>query len=108
MVRWLDPLLPEEQDRLKGRLRELRDAKPQGWSVVWRGNEISVRPPDRSLGKFSITPAHNGTWRAAFFCWELNVSNKQAYFPDGGDAALQLIIWMHEEVREPLRHVSSV
>lgn len=107
MARWLSPLPPETQHRLQVLLRVLRDAKPQGWSVVWRENEISVRPSDRSVGKFSITPDLDGGWRVAFFCRELNIWNKGAYFPDDSAAALSLMAWMREEGQQPLRHVSS-
>ncbi|HEX5501200.1 MAG TPA: hypothetical protein VFW96_01175 [Thermomicrobiales bacterium] len=93
---------PHEQLVLKRLARDLRVTKPHGWSVVLGNDEVVVRPPDRTVGKFSIKPG-DGRFPTGFFSRGLNYWNKWAYFDDQPNVATEIWEWMAIEVLVPTK-----
>jgi hypothetical protein len=81
----------------------MRDIKPDGWSVVWRANEISIRPSDRALGRFSTIFSERHGFSVSFFCHEAGIWNKRRRFSDGSTIAAEIVRWMVRATDDPNR-----
>jgi hypothetical protein len=69
---WINSGSQDGRLRIRQLAHDLRKLRPPGWSVTVRGNsEVVVRPQERGLGKFSITPGPE-SWDLAFFSRALN------------------------------------
>jgi hypothetical protein len=91
------------ETRLKILADNLRRTKAEKWSVVLSGNEIIVRPKDRTLGKFSITFGREDVCNVSFFSRALNYWNKGKYFHVNDSLAAEVKAWMESEAAEPLK-----
>jgi hypothetical protein len=101
MAKWLNPLSRTEKERLQSLYHDLKDEKPTGWSVVVREeNELSIRPEDRSVGKFSLT-VHDDRINVSFFSQELNLWNKHKDFEYETDMVGDILKWMNKELEDP-------
>ena len=107
MARWLHELTANEQTRLKSLCLAMRRIKPKGWSVVWRTNEVSVRPADRSLGRFSAIYSERHGYGLSFFCRALGVWNKHRRFQDNSSVVERIVCWMVQAVDDPGREESD-
>lgn len=103
MARWLDQLTTKEKAQLKTLCRAMRDIKPDGWSVVWRVNEISIRPSDRALGRFSAVSSERHEFLPSFFCREAGIWNKHRQFSDSSTVAAEIVHWMIRATHSPNR-----
>jgi hypothetical protein len=101
MARYLDQLTATEDATLKLLCKTLKRAKPNGWSVVWRRNEISVRPPDRILGRFSIIFFEQRGFSVSFFSRAKGVWNKRYQFACKENVAAQVMHWMLRAAGDP-------
>ena len=101
MARWLEQLTRNEEARLKSLCRAMRHIKPKGWSVVWRTNEVSIRPTDRSLGRFSAIYSERLGFLLSSFCREAGIWNKQRKFSDDSSVAERIVRWMVQAVDDP-------
>lgn len=94
MARWLGPLDQEQAHALDRLFRELNSLKPAGWSVVKGENDVVIRPRDRCLGKFALTPSVDQTYRVAFFSADLGRWTWSRSFSHGLDTAAAIVQWM--------------
>ena len=106
MLKWQDPLSHQVEGNLQRLASDLRAIKPSGWSVVFSKNEVIARPPDRKLGKFSIT-AVGAQFSISFFSRELNIWNKCKHFIVSGTSAEKVKEWMELEIDSPLKRVKE-
>jgi hypothetical protein len=81
-----------DEDVLRGLLAEMKARKAAGWSVVLGPKELVLRPPARSLGKFSVTITRGG-FRIHFFDRSLNHWKGDYTVPPGPGAAAELLAW---------------
>ena len=93
MLKWQDNLSKQSETKLEDLADELRQIKPQGWSVIFSKNEVIVRPKDRDAGKFSIIVVKE-QFSVSFFSRELNSWNKSAYFEYSSALAQSIKEWM--------------
>ncbi len=103
MARWLDQLAEKEETRLKLLSTAIRDIKPEGWSVVWRTNELSIRPGDRTVGRFSALFSERHGFLLSFFSRQAGIWNKRRQFADPAKAAREIVDWMVRAARDPER-----
>jgi hypothetical protein len=94
MARWLDQLTENEEIRLKAMFGTIRDIKPKGWSVVWRINEISIRPSDRTVGRFSVIYSERHGFRIAFFSKSAGFWSESLWLFDDSTTANAIVRWM--------------
>ena len=100
MVKWLGDLDEDELRRLDDLLGELLTARPAGWSVVRRDlNELSLRPPDRTIGKFSVVP-HNDELHVAFHSRTKGVWADRATFSSDPGVGARILEWAQRVVTE--------
>jgi hypothetical protein len=105
MRKWQIALPDQVEFRLKELATDLRRLKAAGWSVVFSRNEIIVRPKDRALGKFTITPVGKAQVVVSFFSRELNIWNKHKYFDNEASLAVKVSEWIGSEITGPLKQV---
>jgi hypothetical protein len=106
MLKWQDPLSPQVESNLQMLASDLRANKPRGWSVVFSKNEVIARPPDRKIGKFSITVVGE-RFCVSFFSRQLSIWNKRKYFRVSGTTAAKVKTWMEFEIDSPVKRVSE-
>jgi hypothetical protein len=107
MARWLDPLTKEEVARLKALADSLRRIKPEGWSIVWRTNEVSIRPSNRSLGRFSVICSERHGYLLSFYSREAGIWNKRRQFACDSMVAEKIVGWMLQAAGDPKREESD-
>jgi hypothetical protein len=106
MLKWQDPLSDQAESNLQLLASDLRASKPKNWSVVFSKNEVIVRPPDRKIGKFSITVVGE-QFCTSFFSRQLNIWNRREHFRVNDTAAAKVKEWMECEIDSPVRPVSE-
>jgi len=107
MARWADNPTTEEASVLASTFQALLRSKPRDWSIVQGDGELVLRPPQRRLGKFSITVATPGpavTLFVQFF------SRRQGHWAGDRrlaasdmDAARSIMAWAEERTALELR-----
>jgi hypothetical protein len=100
MARWLDQLTQREEEKLRALLQSLHRAKPAGWSVVWRQNEISIRPGNRAAGRFSVVFGERHGFMLAFFRRKAGIWDKRQTFADTPSAYSGILDWMQQVAQE--------
>src|SRR5437879_3691113 len=90
-------LTPEEATGFRSLFEDLKRSKPQGWSVVWGDRQIIVRPEDRELGKFSLTPSTSEQVYVCFFGRPENSWTAAEHFPASGSAT-SILTWMKDRL----------
>jgi hypothetical protein len=101
VARFADFLTDDEQAEMSALLRELRRAKPAGWSVVAGDRELVLRPKDRSVGKFGITVVKVNAepqFSVGFFSRQGNHWRRHETFPFVSTSAAAVLSWAEETV----------
>lgn len=101
MARWADYPSAEEASALSEAFDALLRATPQGWSVVRGDRELVLRPPQRHVGKFSITAHTMDTQvvvRVAFFSQRRGHWAGQANIGNESDVAGSIMTWAEERL----------
>ncbi len=93
-------LFQERELKLRALASELRQIKPEGWSIVFGKDAVVARPKDRSIGKFCIY-LREEIFTVAFFSRELNIWNKWKVFSEGPNVASSITNWMLEAMADP-------
>ncbi len=106
MAKWQDMLTDREEQRLMTLWREIRRLKPKSWSAVWRENEVSVRPSNRELGRFSVVFSERHGFGVAFFCRALGIWERRQTFADTPGSAAEIVHWMVRESEMPHDHAT--
>jgi hypothetical protein len=101
MAKWLDRMTEDEGRRLKALYQAIRRIKPEGWSVVWKINELSIRPIDRLIGRFSLTYSERRAFSVMFHSRALGIWNKSRRFGDELNVAGKIVRWMVEAAGDP-------
>ena len=91
----------ERELELRGLACELRQIKPEGWSIVFGKDEVVARAKDRTIGKFRIICLRQDTFTVAFFSRELNIWNKRKVFSEGPNVASLIKDWMLGAIADP-------
>jgi hypothetical protein len=101
MAKWLDPITEDHEQRLKTLCRAVRRIKPGRWSVVWKTNEISIRPSDRSIGRFSVTYLDRRGFSVMFYSRASGIWTKTRHFGDDSRVADEIVRWAVEVATDP-------
>jgi hypothetical protein len=100
MARFLNELTIAQRGSLRAVMNRVIELKPPRWSVVWRENELSIRPIRRESGKFSVQCLGETGIHAAFFDRKRNRWTRRKDFAAGFKAVDELIRWMTGVVKD--------
>ncbi len=87
-------LREEREPKLRALADELRQIKPERWSIVFGKDQVVVRPQDRTIGKFSIIYLRHNIFTVGFFSRELNIWNKRKDFAEEPNVSSLISDWM--------------
>src|SRR5215203_27506 len=100
-------LREEREPKLRALADELRQIKPEGWSIVFGKDEVVARPKDRAIGKFSIVYLRHNIFTVGFFSRGLNIWNKRHDFAEGPNIASLIRDWMSGAIADPKKRVGN-
>jgi hypothetical protein len=94
MPRWLGSLSNEQLHALNQVFKKLKAHAPERWSIVKGESGLVIRPADRRVGKFSLTPSTDGGYYVAYYSQRKARWTNEAHFSVNDDLAANIMEWM--------------